>query len=271
MNLRFLIALVFLGTATAAPAAAQPATPTSGRAEASDRAEPSRDAPADAEPAARWNRLAISLTFGIGSIALGGYEDLVTDIRGFAARQGVSFDEEPASHLQINAALSARYYFPYYVMFGFGYGALYNKSSSTASAGAIGGTVSTHNVVMEVPLLIGGYYPAADWLFVHAAVGPAFFFFSRSYWDIQPGSASDFEADGGVGAHFVVGADLFANDNLAFGFELRYRLMESGELRDQDSGVTVTSGPIRGDGSSDRYTIDYSGISAALSFRLFVL
>ena len=42
-----------------------------------------------------------------------------------------------------------------------------------------------HNVVMDVPILVGGYYTFIDRLYVYGAVGPDIFFFSRSYWDAE--------------------------------------------------------------------------------------
>lgn len=225
------------------------------------------------EPAwfARSNRLAVSLGVGVGTMSPGRFEDLTQDLEAAFARQGVTLSETPSSGTQINAELDLRYYFPYHLLAQVGYGTLYNWAKVDAQAGVVRGTVSNHNLVMEVPVLLGGHYPVSRRISLNAALGPSFFFFSRSYWDADPGSATDFRADGGVGFHFLAGADFFANEHFAAGLELRYRHISGNDLRELESGVVVTSGMLLGDGSNEVYPIDYSGISIGLQLRFFVL
>jgi len=219
----------------------------------------------------RSDRLALSLGFGVGTIANGGFDDLATDFEGVFARQGATLSDTPASGRQINSEFAVRYYFAYHVMAQVGYGALYSHKKVDASVGGFTGSVESHNVVMEVPVLVGAHYPVAKRVSLHAAAGPSFFFFSRSYWDADPGDVNDFKADGGTGFHVLVGADLFASESFAAGLEVRYRSLQGNDLRDLDTGIVVTSGLLRGDGSNDTYPIDYSGVSVGLSLRLFVM
>jgi hypothetical protein len=44
-----------------------------------------------------------------------------------------------------------------------------------------------------------------------------------------------------------------------------------GALRERESGVTLTSGMLRGDGSAATYELEFSGVSLGLHLRLFVL
>ncbi len=234
-------------------------------------AEPTTAAGDDPAWLARSNRLAVSLGAGVGTISLGGFEDLAQDLETVFAGQGVTLSETPSSGMQINAELDLRYYFPYHLLAQVGYGTVYNWTKVDAQAGVVGGTVSNHNLVMEVPVLLGGHYPLSRRISLNAAVGPSFFFYSRSYWDADPGSVTDFRADGGVGFHLLAGADFFANDHFAAGLELRYRHLSGNDLRELESGVVVSSGMLLGDGSSEVYPIDYSGISVGLKLRFFVL
>ncbi len=221
---------------------------------------------------ARPNRLALSLGVGFGSAGMGRFHEAVDEIGAWIERSNPGITVElPKSNLQINAEIAFRYYFPYYVLAQVGYGALYNAASSTFSAGTLKGTLEHHNLVMEVPILLGGYYPFFGRLFVHGAVGPSVFFFSRSWWDASPGGISDFKADGGVGFHALAGADYFLAEHFAVGLEVRYRYVETGDLQDLNYGQVVTSHMFRGDGSTETYQMDFSGVSLALNLRFFIL
>jgi opacity protein-like surface antigen len=208
------------------------------------------------EPYARANRLAVSLGFGFGSASLSRLHDLVD-----GAVRGA---EGPKSGLQINAELSVRYYFPYYVLAEVGYGALYNRAHQDYGLAR----VDSDNLLMEVPILVGGYYPFIKRLYVHGGVGPSVFFFPRAFFDPN---APDFKADTGVGLHVVAGADFLVTEHFAAGLELRYRYLKTGDLKEVNSGVVLTSGVVRSDGSSETYNLDFSGVSLGLNLRLFAM
>ena len=209
-------------------------------------------------PFARQNRIAVSLGFAFGSIALGDFEALAADV----ASMG-SASEPPTSGLQINVEMSARYYLPYYGLIHVGVSAMYNWAESD-----IGTThkLTNDNLVLEVPILIGGYYPAWERLYVYGALGPSIAFGSRSWWDIVPrGSAPNYRSDGSVGFQVLAGADFFIGRRFALGLELRYRALESDVILWDETG-TPRLGP-----GGRTYTMDYSGISLGLSMRLFAM
>jgi len=220
---------------------------------------------AAAEPYARANRLAISFGVGFGSASLSRAHDLADT---------VVTPEGPKGGLQLNAELGFRYYFPYYLLAEVSYGAVYNWASQDFSTGSL----STYNLAMEVPILVGGYYPLIKRLYVYGAVGPAITFYQRSWWD--PGA--DFVAPGKVGVHALVGADFMVSDHFSVGLELRYRYIKSGDLQFKEAtmrpggpvwnaGATVTEGMLKNNGSTATYDVDLSGISLGLILRFYAL
>jgi opacity protein-like surface antigen len=226
---------------------------------------PAAGTPAPApEPFARWNRFAFNFGFGFGSASLSRFHDMGGD---FMGKAGISADDAPQSGLQINAEVAFRYYFPYYVMAQVGFDTVYNKASSDVNIGI--GQVSIHSdtLVMETPILIGGYYTFIDRLYVFGAAGPSVFFFPRSWWDIEPGSASDLKADPGVGFHFLAGADFLVAEHFAAGLELRYRYLKTGDLKELDSGTAIH--PFLG--STEPYDLDFSGISLGIVLRFYII
>jgi opacity protein-like surface antigen len=236
-----------------------------------------RGAPAtEARPAhpvyARANRLAVQFGFGFGSASLSQFHQGVDELTSNIERTNhLKLSASPQSSLQINAELAMRYYFAYHILAQVGYGALYNHASAEFPAGSITGTVSNHNLVMEVPILVGGYYCLIDRLYLYGAAGPAPFFFARSYWDANPGGISDFKADGGGGFHGLAGADFMLAEQVAIGLEVRYRLLKTGALNELKYGQLLTSGMLRGDNSTETYSMDFSGVSLGLNLRIFAL
>ena len=228
---------------------------------------------ADPEPLARPQRVAVSLGFGFGSVSLGRLhslaEDVTTSLRN--ANPDLSLSGAPTSSLQINAQLGVRYYAPYHLLAEVGYGALYNWAASTYQVSIVSGEVKNDNVIMEVPLLVGGHYILIGRLYLFGGLGPSFFFFPRAFWDATHGGVPDFEADGGVGLHVLGGADFMLGSHASLGLDVRYRYLKTGALKDREYGVTMTSGMIRGDGSTATYDLDFSGVSLGLNLRLFVL
>lgn len=212
------------------------------------------------------HRFGISLGFGFGSAALSSFHEGVDDLQKFAGAQGVVLQSPPKSGLQINAEIGFRYYFPYYVLAQVGYGSVYNWAGASFGPGE----VKSHQLAMDVPVLVGGYYPFLGRLWVFGAVGPSPFFYVRSFWDIEPaGSMTDFKADGGVGFHALAGAEFLVARSLAVGLELRYRYLKSGDLRELETGTVITQHMFLGNGSSRTYDLDLSGISLGLTIRAF--
>jgi opacity protein-like surface antigen len=222
--------------------------------------------PSRPEPWARFNRFAFSFGFGFGSVSLGRVHDMVDDLA--AAAANLRIEEAPKSGLQINAEAAFRYYFPYYILAQVGYSTLYNKATGSGQVNSTIGWLDTkaysHNLVMEVPILVGGYYAFIERLYVFAAAGPSVFFFPRSFWDLEPGGLPDFKADTGVGAQVLTGADFLLAEHFAVGLELRYRYLKTGEIRDTELGLTAT------DAAGKTYNLDFSGISLSLLLRFYI-
>jgi opacity protein-like surface antigen len=216
------------------------------------------------EPYARFNRFAISFGFGFGSVAMGELHDLAEGMISVLGVQG----DAPTSGLQINSEVAFRYYFPYYVLAQVGYDAVYNWASSSVSVGGLGSaTIKNWNLAMEIPILVGGYYPFIKRLYVYGAIGPSVFFYPRCWWDAEPGGIDDFKADPGVGFHALAGADFLLADHFALGLELRYRYLKTGELKHIEYGTEISK---LGAGLP-KTNLDFSGISLGIVMRFYVL
>lgn len=228
------------------PALAQEAAPAAGGS-----------SPVLSKNYARFNRFAFSLAFGFGSISLADYHQAVDAVSAVA---GSLLDDDPTSSLQVNAEVAFRYYFPYYVLAQVGYGAVYNHVSVDLAGGV--DSVSNHNLIMEVPILVGGYYPFIGRLYVYGALGPSIFFYPNCWWDRDHGNVADFKADMGVGFTFLMGSDFMVTEALGLGLEFRYRYLNAGNL----IYVPNTAGgiPLQG------LEFDFSGVSLALVFRFYV-
>ncbi len=198
-------------------------------------------------PWARENRLAVGFTFGFGSHSLG-------DV--YTLAEAANLADPPQQSIQINAEVSVRYYFPYYVLFQVGYGAIYNFASKVYGLTEI----TNYNLAMEVPILLGGYYPVIKRLYTYAAIGPEVFFFSRLWWD--PGQ--DFQGGSGVGMKVLGGADFMVGRHFSVGLALAYRLLDTGPLKFKNS-TQIVPGP--GDG----YHMDFSGVSLELKMRVYAM
>ena len=231
---------------------------------------------ARADGLARSNRLAVSvLGFGLGSASMGSFESFSNDGSRALERvnPGLKVNGAPSSNVQVNAEISVRYYFDYHVLAQLGYGAIYNWSSADYAFGSATGSVEYHNVVMELPILVGGYHTLLDRLYLYGAVGPNVFFFPRSYWDAEPSRSglTDYKADGGVGFTGLAGADMVLAENFGVGFELRYRYLKAGELKTLKEGAVFTPSMLGAGSSSEPYELDFSGISFGVYLRLFAM
>lgn len=228
-----------------APAAvpATPAPPAAPAAASAEPAVPKAPAPPPAAFAvdyARPNRLGFGIAFGVGSASLSDYHKAIDSIAG-------TFADDFKSNLQISAELTLRYYAPYHLMGQIGYGTVYNWASAHST--------ESHNLVMEVPILIGGYYAFFGRLYVHGAIGPSILFFGRAYWD--PGQ--DYESDTGAGMHLQFGAEYLVGEHFGFGLDFRYRSLSLGELKYKDSSTKVG------------VDFDMSGVAMIFNLRVFAI
>jgi hypothetical protein len=207
--------------------------------------------PAPVPTFARPHRLAVTFGFGVGSASLGRLHELVKDVyQGYPIEAGY----------QINAEVSFRYYFPYHLLAQVGCGGLYNWAKEL--------NVKSHNVMLEVPILVGGYHTFIGRLYVYGALGPSIFFFPRAWLDEGP----DFSAPTGAGLHVLAGTDLMVGEHFALGLELRFRYLRSGDLMYKDYPYTViTENLVKRNGSSATYDLDFTGVSLALNLRFFAL
>lgn len=133
------------------------------------------------KPLARANRLAINLSFSLGSASLSSYHEAVDEVRELAERQNGLKLSDPKSNFQIGAEIGLRYYFPYYILAQVGFATLYNWGSGESPS--LVDSLDNHNLVMEVPILVGGYYVLIDRLYLFGALGPTVVFNGRSWWD----------------------------------------------------------------------------------------
>jgi opacity protein-like surface antigen len=225
-------------------------------------------APSLADPYARANRLAFDLGIGFGSASLSDVHETLDAL----------LQDAPKSGLQINAEIAFRYYFAYHLMAQVGYGALYNWASKTYQIGILSADFSNHNLIMEIPILLGGYHTFFDRLYVQGAVGPSVFFYPRVFFEHSP----DFKADGGAGFQVMAGADYLLAEHFSLGLEMRYRYLKTGDLKWIDNVQTssgkivpantaVTADHLFGNGSQETYNLDFSGVSLALNLRFFIL
>ncbi len=216
------------------------------------------------QPLARANRLAISLSFSLGSASLSDYHEAVDGIRELVEKTNGVKLSDPKSGFQIGAEIGLRYYFPYHVLAQVGFATLYNWGSGESPS--LRDSLDNHNFVMEVPILVGGYYVLIDRLYLFGALGPTIVFNGRSFWD--PGD--DFKTGAAVGMQVQLGADVMIGDNAAIGLDLRYRLINAGGLKEKDTESDLTPQTL-GKSGRDPYELDFSGVSLSLNLRLFIL
>lgn len=201
---------------------------------------------------ARPNRLGVTLSFGFGSASMGRIHDMMErSIQGLTG---------PTSGLQINAEIGFRYYFPLHILAQVGCSAIYNRASDSYPGF---GDFINHNMTMEVPIIVGGYYSLLGRLYLYGGVGPSIFFYARSWND----GASDFKAPGGAAFHALLGADFMAGEHFAVGLELRFRYLKTGDLSVLNDPLdrTIT------DAQGQPFNLDFTGISLALNLRFFAL
>ena len=157
-------------------------------------------------PFARANRLAINLTYGFGSSGLGDVHELTDYWASTFGRQPI---EDSKGSLQINAAIGFTYYAPYHILAHVGYGAIYEKATADVGGGIM---FENWNLLMEVPILVGGYYAFKDRFWVWGAIGPSIHFYGRSWYDLDGPGILDAKTETGAGMQVKIGADVMTSD-----------------------------------------------------------
>lgn len=224
---------------------------------------------------ARANRFAIGFGVGVASVSMTRFGDFAADGVAMLRRQTTSLtlDGDLKQGAALSTLITLRYYFPFSLMAELGIGALYNWSStgfSFAQGGPqVRGNVEYHNLTLELPILVGGYYPLIRRLYLYGAVGPDLMFFARSWWDTNVGGFADWKAGTSVGFSGLAGADFLLGERFALGLELRYRWLKSKDLSELDTGFA----PSRlGIGQANQpYYLDFSGIAAMLQLRIYAI
>ena len=229
------------------------------------------------EPPARQGRLAINLSFGVGSAGLGDVHEIADYYSGIVDTavnpNKADFDHDGLkSTFQINAEFGFSYFAPYYILAHVAYGAMYNWSSVQTPAG----TLENWNLMMEVPILVGGYYPFKDIFFTYAAIGPSIHFYGHSWWDIDVWGIPDASIETGVGMQALIGMDVMVSETFSVGLIFKGRYHPTSSLTEKGSGTDypVAFGiPGKGIVSPSRtdYTMDFSGVSVELVLHFWVL
>lgn len=226
------------------------------------------------ESLAHPHRFVMSLAFGFGSASMDSFHRFAEDVRTRVVNLNPGLNVGTlSSSFQINTEIGFRYYFPYHLMVHAGIGAIYNRSSAPVTAGGFSGGAEYHNLVLELPTLVGGYLTLLDRIYLYGAVGPTFFFYGRSFWDTSGQLSSglpDYTASGGVGFTFAAGADFVLTRVFGLGLELRYRYLKPDTLREKNSGAVVSPASLGVGTSTDPYDLDFSGISLGISLRFFL-
>lgn len=136
----------------------------------------------------------------------------------------------PRASWQTQVELAARYYFPHHILLQWGLGFLQHGAENILPPGHVRGHLHYTNVILEMPLLLGGYYVPWPRLTFYSAIGPSIFLLSRSYWNFDLVKLSDFKAARGGGFHILFGAAFKVIGPAALGIEVRYRYIKTGVL-----------------------------------------
>lgn len=255
--------------AAASPAHAQqpPAEPENGAASAAE-AMP-ETAPADEPDLRHTLRFAIGLGGGYGYVSMSRFNVMLDDLETALQRAnpGIVVDGlDPVSGAAF-AGLSIRGYLPYFIAAEVGANVAYATDDALARLGTGSISLEHHELTIEVPLLVGGYYPFLGQLYVAGLVGPVVVITPLSLWD-QSGSAdlNDYETDTSVGFLGVLSLDWIPVEHFALGLDLQFRYVVTKALRyDTDNpltdGLLAESGHLRGDASHETYDLSFSGFA----------
>jgi opacity protein-like surface antigen len=208
----------------------------------------------DEAPMARENRGMVVLNFAFGLVDMAGFNEYAGTINDAIEAQGVNISDYSDPLTVIGADLGFRYYAPYHIFAHIGVGAVLHKQDYKLSKGNAGSKNKFWNMTMELPILVGGHYAVHDRVHLHGAIGPTILLIPGSYWDNADVGMPDFEGDSSVGMQLRIGADVYAAENIAFGFELVYR-HEKVDVTEKDGKKVLVGGK-----AVDGYEMDFSGI-----------
>ncbi len=217
-------------------------------------------AAADDSWPARENRVAIVLNFDYGLVSMPGFDGYADKVSNSVEALGRTIEGYEAPSSALGAELGVRYYAPYYIAAYVGADALLDHAKNTIEGGDF---VEHYNLILEVPILIGGHYPVHPHIHLHAVLGPTVLAIPGSYWDSQAGMP-DFKGDTGVGMQARFGADFYAVDQVSFGFELMYRLAKA-EVAEKNGHVVQVGGE-----TVTGFELDFSGFGITVGFRLVI-
>jgi hypothetical protein len=217
-----------------------------------------------ASPADPGLRVAVGLGVSGGWASLAQFHDGVETYLGQISNGSppLQLEQAPLSHRVYGAAVSARAYLPHHLLAELGLCFLWQEVSTGVTGGPLHGDLGYTNLVLELPLLVGGAYRPWSPLVVVGAAGPSVFLLSRSSWRYDLGRVSSFAAARGGGFHLLLGTEVELWRRAALGFELRYRYVRSGAL-DPTGPALPAPQPVT--------ELDLSGVSLGLNLRIFVL
>lgn len=221
---------------------------------------------------ARWNRLAINLSYGFGSAALDDVHtiaDYYSDAYDDAINPGVKdFDHDAIKgNLQHNAEIGFTYYAPYYILAHVAFGAIYQKSTATVLTQAY----ENWNLMFEIPILLGGYYPFKHRFYAYGAIGPVIHTYGHSWWDLDGPGIPDATAGTGVGMQVMLGMDIMISDPFSLGLALKYRYQKTDTLVEKNAGTAYPWVTNKKPNPPTDSILDFSGISLEIIMRFWVL
>jgi hypothetical protein len=214
-------------------------------------------------------RFAIGLGGGYGYVSMSRFNVMLDDLETALQRANPGIVVEgldPVSGAAF-AGISIRGYLPYFIAAEVGANVAYANDDATARLGLGSISIEHHELAVEVPILVGGYYPFLGQLYLAGLLGPVVVITPMSLWD-QSGSAdlNDYDTGTNVGFLGVLSLDWIPVEHFALGLDLQFRYVVSEALRyDTDSpltdGVLAESGHLRGDATHETYDLSYSGFA----------
>lgn len=184
----------------------------------------------------RWakpNRLVLALDFGISLGDLAAFQK-GTDLYLMRLKEinpELRWEGSLNNHMVLGPEFSIRYYFVNYLWAELGFNYLYNGGSIKLHFLERSGSLSVANHVFELPVLVGGYYPIHDRVYLHVGIGPSLFIYSLSDWHYSHGEVTNYDTSLGGGFSARMGVDWLFTEVWSLGLYLRYRNMKSSELQ----------------------------------------
>ncbi len=215
-------------------------------------------------PLARSERLSLAVGFGVAQASQKRFHQGVAEYVDTVAMRSPSLQvgRVPKSQLARSLEFLARYYAPRHVFVESGLVFLQNGASTGIMVDNTTGSLSYENLVIEMPLLVGMYWPFFDELYLSAGLGPTLFLFNQSKWSYDLGRISSFHAPRGGGFHVNVGGEWLISEYVGLNIWVRYRYGKSSDL--VVAGTPLP--PVQPLGE-----LDMSGIGAVFAIRLYAM